>query len=147
MLLHLISITPYTYYSFVEALPTLILLPLVEKSTIYGLIIIYQLWHHDENIKLRIKFKYKWCAKKKDIKGKSIMKDWNIYNLKMQYHTIHMTVVRNKNEDLIPNHSALDCITDYQGLYHIRWNILWGHWRTVTELSRDLKVQILGTLI
>ena len=65
MLLHLIIIILYTYYSFVEALATLILIPLIEKYTIYGMVVLYQLWYHDENIKLKRKVKYKRVRKEK----------------------------------------------------------------------------------
>ena len=51
MLINLIIIIPYNYYSFVEELVTSILVPLVQKATIYGMIIIYQILYHDENIK------------------------------------------------------------------------------------------------
>ena len=56
MILHLISIIPYTYYSFVDYLGTLVLIPLGVKAKIYGMIVIYQLYYHDENIELKIKF-------------------------------------------------------------------------------------------
>ena len=51
-------------------LATLILLPLVEKYKIYDIIIIYQLWYHDENIKPKRKVKYKRVPKEKVYKSK-----------------------------------------------------------------------------
>ena len=70
MIFHLISIITYNYYSCVEALSTLILVPLIYRATRYVIIINYELCYHDENIKTKIKIKYKGVRKEKGYKIK-----------------------------------------------------------------------------
>ena len=89
ILLQLIRIIPYTYYSFVEALATLILIPLLDKITIYGMIIIYQLWYNDENTKPKRKVKSKRVRKDKGYK-------MTINNERLKYIKGKETIAYNK---------------------------------------------------
>ena len=59
-------------------LETLVLISLVEGNKIYGMVIIYQLWYHDENIEMKRKSKYKKLRKKKVYKR-------NIINKRLKY--------------------------------------------------------------
>ena len=65
--LQFISIIPYTCYSYVKVLATLTLITLLDQAEIYGIVIIYQLCYHDENIKPKRKVKYKNGAQRKRI--------------------------------------------------------------------------------